>query len=460
MIPRRAWQCMLFTLPLIAGLPALAAPALAGPVRVETLDNGLTVVLKEEHKAPVVSFQVWYKVGSRDEVGGRTGLSHLLEHMMFKGTAAHGKGEYSRIVAKYGGTENAFTSRDYTAYYMNWAPQHLDLSVELEADRMVNLLVDPEEFNPERQVVAEERRLRIDDNPVYAAVEQLYAVAYLAHPYRQPTIGWMDDLVRLSRADAHAHYKRFYAPDNATVVVVGDFAADALLASIRATMGALPPSGVTRDPVTAEPEQMGERRITLEREAQLPFLILGYHVPNWRSPDADALVVLSQLLFEGKRSRIYERLIYTDQSAVDASGDYDPLATDDPFFYFHAMVAPGHDPAAVEAAIYEEVARLQTEPPSERELQRAKNQVEADFLFAQDSAYYQAMRLGEAVSVGAGVDYVDTFPERIRRVTADDVTRVARAYLLAAHRTVAWMNPTPSPTAQPAAQPADGEAGS
>lgn len=435
---------------LAAGLVALAAPAWAGPVRVERLDNGLTVVLKEEHKAPVASFQVWYNVGSRDEVGGLTGLSHLLEHMMFKGTARHGKGEYSRIVAKYGGSENAFTSRDYTAYYMNWAPEHLDLSVELEADRMVNVVIDPAEFNPERDVVAEERRLRIDDNPVYATVEQLYAIAYQAHPYRQPTIGWMDDLVRLPRDAAYAHYKRYYAPDNATVVVVGDFDSDRLLARIRDVMGALPPSGVIHDPVTAEPEQRGERRVILEREAQLPFLILGYHVPNWKSPDADALAVLSQILFEGKRSRIYQRLIYTDQSAVDASGDYDALSAYAPLFYFHAMVAPGKDPAAVESAIYEEVARLQATPPSERELERAKNQVEAGFLFAQDSVYYQAMQLGEAVTVGAGVDYITTFPARIRKVTAEDVRRVAAEYLRAANRTVALLTPT---------APADGEAG-
>ena len=441
MVRSRYW---LFSLALLL----LPETLLAGDIHKEVLPNGLTVILKEEHKAPVVSFQVWYKVGSMNEVGGKTGLSHLLEHMMFKGTQHRGKGEYSRIVAKYGGNENAFTSRDYTAYFMNWSPDHLGLSVELEADRMVNLLIDPQEFLLERDVVMEERRLRIDDNPVYATVEQLYAVAFLAHPYRQPTIGWMGDIKGLSYLDARTHYRRYYAPDNATVVVVGDFDTDTLLAQIKHTMGRLRPSGVSHDPVTREPKQAGERRLTLIREAKLPFIILGYPVPNWRSEDAPALVVLSKILFDGKRSRIYQRLTYTDQSAVDAGGDYEPISTDDSLFYFHAMVSPGYDVDTVEAAIYQEVERLRIQPPSERELERARNQVEASYLFAQDSVFYQAMRLGEAETVGAGVDYVTTFPEKIRKVTAADVMRVARTYLVPERRTVAIMSPKPSDNGQ------------
>ena len=421
----------------------LASPALAAAkgIHTETLDNGLTVVLKEEHKAPVASFQVWYNIGSRHEVGGKTGLSHLLEHMMFKGTESHGKGEYSRIVAKYGGNENAFTSRDYTAYFMNWAPEHLERSVELEADRMTGLLIDPEQFELEREVVREERRMRIDDNPVYATVEQLYAAAFTAHPYRQPVIGWMSDLESMQRDDAFRHYKRYYAPDNATVVVVGDFNTKTMLASIKRVMGKLPAVGVQHDSLSVEPVQNGERRVTLKREAQLPFIILGYHAPNWSSDDALALEVLAQILFDGKRSRIYQRLTYTDQSAVDAGGDYDPLSADQQFFYFHAMVAGGHTVDEVENAIQEEVERLRTTPPTEREVQRAKNQIEADYLFAQDSVFYQAMRLGEAVTVGAGIDYVEQFPDKVRQVTAADVTRVAQRYLRPDGRTVAVLLP-------------------
>jgi len=205
--------------------------------------------------------------------------------------------------------------------------------------------------------------------------------------------------------------------------------------------------------VTVEPEQTGERRVTLRREAQLPFIILGYPAPNWESDDAPALVVLSKILFDGKRSRIYQRLTYNDQSAVDAGGDYDPISTDHSLFYFHAMVAPNSNPADVESAIYEEVERLRSAPPQARELERAKNQVEASYLFAQDSVFYQAMRLGEAEAVGAGADYVTAFPKRIRQVSAEDVMRVAHKYLLPEHRTVALMQPT-------SRAQADGEGGS
>ncbi len=422
-----------------------SATGWAASPQVVTLANGLTVVLKEEHKAPVVSFQVWYKVGSRNEINGKTGLSHLLEHMMFKGAAKYGKGEYSRLVAKYGGNENAFTSRDYTAYYMNWAPQHLPLSVALETDRMTGLLLDEGEYLTERKVVQEERRMRIDDNPVYATVEQVYATAYLAHPYRQPVIGWMGDLEGLSRDDAADHYRRYYHPNNATVVVVGDFDQATLLQQIKDEMGALPAGPVPPPVVNAEPEQIGERRVILRREAQLPFLLMAYPAPNWSSPDAYALAVLANILFEGKTSRMYQRLVYEDQMALDEGGDYDALSIDNGVFYLHATAAVGHQVGEVEAAIREEVAKMQQSPPTKRELARARNQVEAGFLLAQDSVFYQAMRMGEAVTVGAGIDYLADYPAQIRKVTAADVQRVANTYLVPDHLTVGTMLPLKPP---------------
>jgi len=401
------------------------------------------VVLKEEHKAPVISFQVWYKVGSRNEQIGRTGLSHMLEHMMFKGTARHGVGEYSRIVARNGGTENAFTSRDYTAYFANWSPEHLPLSVELESDRMANLALDPKQFTLEREVVREERRMRTDDNPIMATVEQMYAAAYMAHPYGIPVIGWMTDIAQFTRDDLEAHYRRYYEPDNATVVVVGDFKAADALKEIEKGFGPLPAGPAPPAVRAEEPAQQGERRIIVRREAQLPFVFLGYHTPNWESADAYPLAVLARILFEGKSSRIYQRLIYTDQIAVDSGGEYEPVSTDPGLFYFYAMAAPGKTPDQVEKAIYEEVARLQDGPAEAKELVRAKNQVEAGYVLAQDSVFYQAMQLGEAETTGAGVDYVEQFPKRIRRVTAADVQRVARKYLVADNRTVAVLVPEP-----------------
>jgi len=436
-------------------LPAVAARA--AEVRTHVLDNGLTVVLREEHKAPVISFQVWYKVGSRNEEVGRTGLSHMLEHMMFKGTARHGVGEYARIVARNGGNENAFTSRDYTAYFMNWAPEHLALSVDLEADRMTGVIVDPEEFARERDVVAEERRMRIDDNPIMSTMEQLYAAAFTAHPYGNPVIGWMSDIQGYTADDVSAYYQRYYEPNDAAVVVVGDFDSKEALAAITKGFGALP-KGPEIPPVRAvEPDPPGERRVVVRREAQLPFVFLAWPTPNWESPDAYALAVLGRILFEGKRSRIYQRLIYTDQIAVDGGGDYDPLSTDPMLFYCYAAAAPGQTPEALEAALGDEIARLQKDPPDARELARAKNQVEAEYVMAQDSVFYQAMQLGEAETVGAGVGYVEAFPKRIREVTAADVRAVARRYLVPDHRTVAVL--LPEPGAGPAEVPPDAATG-
>jgi zinc protease len=432
--------------------PAFGAPAFWAPtparaaevhaeVQTQVLSNGLTVVLREEHKAPVISFQVWYKVGSRNEETGRTGLSHMLEHMMFKGTTHHPVGDFSRIVAREGGNENAFTSRDYTAYFTNWAPENLPLSVELESDRMANLVVDPKEFAPEHQVVGEERRMRIDDNPIMATMEQLYAAAYTAHPYGEPPIGWMSDIQAYTADDVAAYYRRYYAPNNATVVVVGDFDSKTALDAIRKGFGAIPRGPELPVVRAEEPGQPGERRAEVHRPAQLPFVFIAWHAPNWESPDAYPLAVLGRILFEGKRSRIYQRLIYTDQIAVDAGGDYDPMSTDPMLFYCYGAAAPGQTPEAVEAALNEEIARLRTSPPEARELARAKNQVEAEYLMAQDSVFYQAMQLGEAASVGAGVGYVEDFPRRIREVTAEQVQEVATKYLNADGRTVAVLVP-------------------
>ncbi|MDH5526104.1 MAG: insulinase family protein [Nitrospirota bacterium] len=419
----------------------LPAEARAAKVRSHTLENGLKVVLVEEHKAPVVTFQVWYPVGSRNEVVGLTGLSHLLEHLMFKGTPTVGKGEYARMVSARGGSENAMTSRDYTAYYMTWAPEYLPLSAELEADRMRNLVLDDTEFDLERNVVREERRMRIDDNPIMSTVEQMYATAFMAHPYGQPVIGWMSDLEHLTAEDARRHYRTYYAPDNAVVVVAGDFDPKTALAEVRRQFGPIPAGGGVRAVHTVEPEQKGERRLVLKRQAQLPFLFMGYHAPNWQSEDAHALVVLAQILFEGKRSRMYQRLVFGDRIAVDEGGEYDPVTTDPELFYIYAVASPDADPATVEAAIHEEVARIQATPPEARELERAKNQIEAGYLLAQDSMFYQAMQYGTAEATGAGSGYVDDFPKQVRRVTAEDVSRVARSWLTPENRTVALMQP-------------------
>ncbi len=239
----------------------------AAPPQKFVLENGLKVVLWEEHKAPVVTFQIWYKVGSRNEITGKTGLSHVTEHIMFKGTEQHGKGAFSQIVAKNGGTENAFTGNDYTAYFESFSADRIDLSLELESDRMQNLLIDPEEFQLERSVVMEERRTRTDDDPYSYLIENLYAIAFLIHPYHAPVIGWMGDLENLVRDDVLQHYQQYYVPNNATIVVVGDFDTASLLKKIKKKFETIPPGTDPYQNVPAEPEQVGMRRRLVTRAA-------------------------------------------------------------------------------------------------------------------------------------------------------------------------------------------------
>jgi len=421
----------------------LSLPAAGQAAKIEEvlLPNGLKVILLEEHKAPVVTFQVWYKVGSRNEITGKTGLSHLLEHMMFKGTAKHGKGEFSRIVAKNGGTENAFTGNDYTAYFENFASDRIELSLELESDRMQNLIIDPKEFNLEREVVKEERRTRTDDDPYAFLIENLYAIAFMVHPYHSPIIGWMSDLDSLTRDDAFEYYKRYYQPNNATIVVVGDFNTRTLLPKIKAAFEKIPKGPEPPKYIPPEPPQLGERRTVVKREAQLPFVFVTFHTPNYKSPDTYALAVLSNLLSSGKSSRLYRSLVYQQQLALDAGGHYDGLTADPELFYVYATARPDISPEEIEEALGDEISRLQTEPVTDKELQKAKNQIEAEFILGSDSNFFRAMRIGTAETVGAGHDYVTRFVENIRKVTPQDVLRVAKKYLVEDQRSVGTLLP-------------------
>jgi zinc protease len=407
------------------------------------LKNGLSVVLIEEPKAPVVTFQVWYKVGSRNERIGKTGLSHLLEHMMFKGTTMNGKGEFSRTVAKNGGTENAFTGNDYTAYFENFAADRIDLSLELESDRMQNLLIDSAEFGLESEVVKEERRSRTDDDPYSALVETLYATAFLVHPYHNPVIGWMDDLNNLSREDAYQHYKQYYQPNNATVVIVGDFKSATLLPKVIARFEPIPKGADLNTRTPIEPPQIGERRVIVKREAQLPAIFMGFHAPNYKNPDTYPLSVLASILSSGKSSRLYKTLVYQQQLALDAGGQYEDLTTDNALFYFYGTPRPGITLEAVEAALNAEIKRLQSEKVADAELTKVKNQIEASFVFGADSNFARAMQIGRAETVGAGYDYLIAYLSNIRSVTADDIQRVAQKYLIEDQKTVGILIPKP-----------------
>ncbi len=434
------------------GLLLLSGGVHAAEPREYVLSNGMKVLLVEVPKAPVATVQVWYKVGSRNEVMGRAGLSHMLEHMMFKGTAKYPKGSFSRLVRKNGGIDNAFTSQDFTAYFENLAADRVELALEMEADRMQGLLLNDSEFQTERDVVKEERRLRTEDDPQGALVEALFAQAFLSHPYHWPVIGWFADLDAMSLDDLQRHYDTFYSPNNATLIVVGDIKAEALLPTIKRLFEPIPKGPTPKQLLPAEPEQRGERRFILKREAQVPFVMMGFRVPNYSSDDSYALDVLESILSRGKSSRLYQSLVYDQKASLAVGAEYSLMQTDPSLFYFYAVVTPGQKVESVEEAIHREIVRLQNEPPTDIELQRAKNQVEAARVFEQDSNFRNAMLLGQAETIGAGWRRVDQFLERIRSVTAKDVQRVAKQYLTEDSRTVGILIPlTPKPEAVPTA---------
>ncbi len=441
----RLLRARLIAIPLaFVAASLLAAPAAAtdytARVVERTLSNGLKLILLEDHKSPVAVIQVYYRVGSRNDVPGKSGRAHLLEHMMFKGTPTTGPEEYSRIVQRNGGRTNAFTSRDRTTYFASIAADRLDVVLDLEADRMQNLVISEELYEPEKLVVMEERRLRVDDDPTGALFEQLYVVAFEAHPYRLPIIGWMSDIEQSTAADLREFYDVFYVPNNAFVVVVGDFNAADLADRLDAAFGAVPAGPLPPFVRSREPLQQGERRLTLRREAKLPLVAIGHHVPNLHSADGAALEVLSQILAGGKTSRLYQRLVYRERVAYFAGADYSYSALDPNLFTLYAQPLPGRDAAEIERMLLDEVRRLDDSPPTDVELRRAKNQIEAHYVFAQDSIFYQAMLLGD-FEIAGDWRLIDSYLPAVGAVTRDDLLRVARFYLVPRNRTVATLEP-------------------
>jgi zinc protease len=420
------------------------SPSAFANVQEHQLANGMKVLLVESPKAPVVTVQIWYKVGSRNEVMGRAGLSHMLEHMMFKGTPKYPKGSFSRLIKKNGGNDNAFTSQDFTAYFENLAADKVELALELEADRLRGLLLDDKEFQLEREVVKEERRLRSEDDPQSYLAEALFAQAFQMHPYHWPIIGWFPDLNAMTRADLKRHYDTYYVPNNATLIVVGDIKAAKLLPVIKRFFEPIPKKPLPPQQAVAEPEQKGERRIVVKRDAQLPSVMVGYRAPNFSSDDAYALTLLESILSHGKTSRLYRSLVYEQKLALAVGAEYSLLQTDPELLYCFAVVAPGQTTERVEHAVYAEIQKLQQEPPSGEELQRAKNQVEAAYIFGQDSNFRQAMLFGQAETTGAGWRQVEQFVKKLRDVKADDVKRVAQKYLVEVGRTVGILIPPPT----------------
>lgn len=410
----------------------------------DTLPNGLTVVMLEDHRAAVVTLQVWYKVGSRNERLGITGISHLLEHLMFRGTPKYGQGVFSRLVQERGGMHNAFTSADHTVYFETIAAPHLDLLLELEADRMAHLTLDDTGFAAEQKIVMEERRLRTTDEPAADLMEQVSAAAYTAHPYGWPVVGWMNDLEAITLEDVQQYRQVFYAPNNAILVIAGAITPETLLPKIKATFGEIPAGPSSPQVKATEPPQRGERRVFLKRPASLPVYIAAYHVPNFTSDDSFALAVLSVILGGGRSSRLQTTLVEEKALALAADVDYDRTSRDPTLFTLSMRVAPGQQWQDAEAALYQEVEKLQTQAISARELERAQNLVESSFIYGQDSLFYRALQLGEYACLG---DWrlIDKVVPGIRAVTAADVQRVAQTYLREENRTVGLLIPEGPP---------------
>jgi zinc protease len=367
-------------------------------------------------------------------------MSHLLEHMMFKGTKKYGPKTFSQTVQRNGGNDNAFTSKNYTAYFENFAADRVAIALELESDRMQNLLLDPKEFLSERDVVKEERRMRYDDDPTSTMMEQMMATAFMAHPYQWPVIGWMADLNSITRDDLYNHYRIYYAPNNATIVVAGDFDTKTLLPRIEKHFGPIPRGPEVPKVGAVEPKHLGERRVIVKKQAELPAVFAGYNVPTLQHADSPALEVLQGILSSGKSSRLYKSLVYEKQIALYAGGDYDNVSVDPNLFYVYAGVMPGKTTEEVEKALYIEIDAFKNEPVTDEELQKAKNQLEASFIMGQDSVFYQAMLLGQFETV-SNWKLLETYVDTIRAVTKEDVRRVATEYFSENNRTVGILIP-------------------
>lgn len=413
----------------------------------KVLDNGLKVLVKRDDRAPIVTSQVWYKVGSSYEHGGVTGVSHALEHMMFKGTERLAPGEFSRIIAENGGEENAFTGRDYTAYFQTLAADRLEVALELEADRMRNLSLPPDEFAKEIEVVKEERRLRTDDDPESLTFEHFNATAYAASPYRNPIIGWQGDLDAMDIETLRDWYRMWYAPNNATLVVVGDVEPARVFELAETYFGSIEPSRGFQPRPRREPPQQGEKRLAVAAPAKEPYLLLGWKTPVLNDTDHDwepyALEMLVSVLDAGSSSRFSRELIRKQRLAASVSASYNAFNRLPGMLLVDATPAQGVSVKQLEAAILAQLERLKTEPVSEDELERIRNQLIADKVYERDSVFYQAMLLGQLETVGLGWELVDEIVERLSAVTPAQIQEVARRYLNRENRTVAVLEPQP-----------------
>ncbi len=431
----------------------------AASVQEFKLDNGLKLIVQEDHRSPVVVSQVWYRAGSLDEVNGKTGVAHVLEHMMFKGTRQVKAGQFSRLIAAAGGKENAFTSTDYTCYFQQLEKSHLPLSFKLEADRMANLQLTDEEFAKEIKVVMEERRWRTDDKPQSKVNEAFQGTVYRAHPYSRPVIGFMNDLENMTADDAREWYHNWYAPNNATLVVVGDVKADEVYQLAKQHFGKLKAKALPVRKPQVEPEQIGERRTVVKAPAKLPYLLMGYHVPALNDPETDwepyALEVLAGVLSGNPAARLNQRLVRETQLAIDASAGYDLMSRGhQSVFALDATPSEGKTVAELEAALLQQIEDIKASGVTTEELDRVKAGVIAADVYKRDSMFYQGMQIGTVETIGFSWKILEDYPNKLRAVTPEQVQAVARKYLLKDNLTVATLDPQPiDPNAKPQGKP-------
>lgn len=425
------------------------------------LDNGMEVLVIPDHRAPVVTHMVFYRVGAADEPIGKSGIAHFLEHLMFKSTEKIPSGEFSKMIARLGGQDNAFTTQDATAYFQRVAKEQLPRMMELEADRMVNLRLTDKEVATERDVILEERRSRIENNPSSLFSEQMESMLYQNHPYRIPVIGWEHEMAQLSREDALKFYKHYYAPNNAILVVAGDVTADEVKAFAEGAYGKLPPvDGIANNRFRPkEPPARAPRRLTLEdARAGKPSLHRSYLVPSYRTAedgDAEALDVLVKLLADGSTSRFYKKVVVDERIASSANGYYDSGGLDSGKVAFYAVAQDKAELPKIEARLDELIADITANGVSEAELKRAKSAYIADYVYESDSQATLARRYGWGLATGLTVEDMQAWPDRIRKVTSQDVQRVAAKYLdprasvtgtlLPKERSEAGANPAPAP---------------
>ena len=434
---------------IIGLLIALPAIATANTVSEFQLDNGLKLIVKEDHRAPVVVSQVWYKVGSSYEHNGITGISHQLEHMMFKGTENLGPNEFSQIIAANGGRENAFTGRDYTAYFQTLEKDRLEVSFRLEAERMRKLVIDEAELLKEHEVVAEERRMRTEDNPHSLVREAFNAAAFVNSPYHHPVIGWMSDIKNYNADDLRDWYQKWYAPNNATVVIVGDVEPDAVFALAKKYFGPLKPEVTAIVKPQIEVKQRGKRTIEVHAPAELPYFMMGWKVPVVNTAKTDelwetyALEMLAGILDGGNSARFSRDLVRGDEIAASVGAGYGLFSRLDDVFVVVGTPVKGKTVAELQQAIFAQIDKLKTEPVSEQELNRIKTQVVANAVYERDSVFYQAMQIGMLETIGMDWRLTDAYVENVQAVTAEQVQAVANKYFIDKSLTVAELIPMP-----------------